>query len=407
MNEASSAPDARPPASAPKPARRKRRWIVLLALCAGPLLGEAALRWLLFSSDPIAQWLGADLRRPEHFAPPGSLPEYWKLHMRLRANAGETVHPHVDARIGWRRPDLDPETLLPDPWPDFGGRRPVLWFGASFVACSGHSGACWDEIFDEHSALADDFALINYGVWGHGIDQTLLLLREVLDAWAPYDPVVALGFVAETDLYRPALSVFGWPKPRFALSDAGELVRVDPPAWTFDEYLAQEPIGIPSYAWRAIDLHLRGHDALELRRRYGLHRYELEGLQLSCLLLQEIHRELERRDLEHFGIFFHTAENSRHPGACQAFYDTARSWLAGAGPPMVSLAPLLAADGPGGAPDLDAWFLESGPDSGHLTETGRRALLPLLDQGLRLRDRARGATCDARSDAGMPGESAR
>ncbi|MHC4375952.1 MAG: hypothetical protein ACYS26_05075 [Planctomycetota bacterium] len=357
--------------------------MLLLALLAGPLLAEATLRWLLFSPDPLGTYLGAGLRRPEYFAPPGALPEYWKLHMRFHADAGVTCHPQADERIGWGRPDLDPVTLLPKRLPSFEGRRPVLWFGASFVACSAQSGACWETLFERHSELARDHVLINYGIWGHGIDQTLLLLREVLDPWAEHDPIVVLGFVAETDLYRPTLSAFGWPKPRFELSDDGQLQRVDPPAWNFDEYLDQDPVGITSYAWRALDINLLGRSDLELRQRYGLHRYELQGLQLSCLLLREIHRELRDRDLDHFGMFFHTEGSARSPEACQGFFDTAQEWLAGAGPPMVNLTPALAGAEPHAPADLETWFLRGGVDNGHLTETARRSLLPLLEQGIR------------------------
>lgn len=391
--EESRASDALPASPSLKRVRLRRRWVVLLALLAGPLLGEATLRWLLFSTDPVATRLGAGLRRPEYFAPPGMLPEYWKLHMRFHAAEGSTHHPQLDERIGWGSPALDPETLLPIELPDLSERRPILWFGASYVACSAASGACWEELFEEHSPLAEDHVLINYGVWGHGVDQTLLLMREVLDDWVAHDPIVVLGFVAETDLYRPALSAFGWPKPRFELNDAGELERVDPASWHFEEYLDLDPVGIPSYAWRALDINALGHSEMELRQRYGQHRVEIEGLQLSCRLLWEIHRELRDRDLDHFGFFFHTPGNTRQPEACQAFYDEACSWLAGAGPPMINLAPLLSGElprggapstaAPGVPPDFDAWFLNEGPDRGHLTEAARRAILPLLEQGIR------------------------
>lgn len=366
-----------------KRVRPRRRLVLALSLLAGPLLGEGCLRWLLFSPDPLATCLGAELRKPEYFALPGPLPEYWKLHMRFHAASGATTHPQVDERIGWSRPDLDPQSLLPLDPPSLDGRRPVLCFGASFVACSAASGACWESLFEEHSDLARDHVLVNYGVWGHGVDQTLLLMREVLDAWAPHDPIVAFGFVAETDLYRQVLSAFGWPKPRFEVSDAGHLKRIDPPSWVFDEYLEADPVGITSYAWRAIDINLRGHSNVDLRRRYQQHHFELRSLELSCVLLQEMHRDLEHRGLDHFGIFFHTQEASRNPEACQAFFDTANLWLSGKGPPLINMTPALPPVDSAASSDLSDWYLSGGTDNGHLTELARHQLLPLFEQGIR------------------------
>lgn len=380
--ESAGGPTARSARDRPRASTRKRLLWVLLALASGPFLAEFGLRWLLFSSHPLAVQWGGVLRDPAYFVPPNLLPDYWRIDRRIGLSMGVNEHPRFDERIGWRGPHLDAETLQPTEFLPLEGRRPVLLFGASFVACrEGH--VCWETIFEDQSELAEDYVLINCGVWGHGADQTWILLEEIIERWQPLDPVVVLGFVAESDLFRPALPIYIWPKPRFIEGSSGELVRVDPPGWTAKEFLAKDPVSFRSYGWRAIEVNLAGLSRSELEERYGRDVLAKTGVQLSKRILRRLHLGLEQRGLEHFTVFFHSRLNFHRKAKCTQFFASASGMLGSQHSPLVSLVPELAPAFGQADTYLPQWFIDSGPGQGHPTEAARRAWLPALERGLR------------------------
>ncbi|MHC4376187.1 MAG: hypothetical protein ACYS26_06280 [Planctomycetota bacterium] len=369
---------------APPRTARRRRWITLLAaLVLGPFLAEFGLRWSLFSSSDLAASLGAPLRDPALFVPPNLLPDYWKIERRIGLTTGLDRHPRFDARIGWRSENQHPETLQLVKRAPLDGRRPVLLFGASFVACKRPEDRCWEELFESESELSERFQLFNYGVWGHGADQTWILMQEVLDEWEHLDPIVVLGIVAESDLYRAALPIYIWPKPRFELGSDGSLVRLDPPGWTATKFLRHDPVSFNSYAWRALEMRFGKGSREELEQRFGQNEIENEGARISRVILTELHADLERRGLEHFGLFFHSRLTFFRPGQVRGFFEQARRLLGEDGLPLVSLEPELAHAADQHARLKREWFHPSGLGQGHPTDAARLAWLPALERGLR------------------------
>jgi hypothetical protein len=356
---------------------------VLAALVVGPLLAELGLRWLLFSPSDLAAKLGRSVRDPALFVPPNLLPDYWKIDRAIGLAAGLDRHPRFDVRIGWRSENMHPDTLQLVERPTLDGRRPVLLFGASFVACKRPGDRCWEQVFEEESALAERYQLFNYGVWGHGADQTWLLLQEVLDEWQALDPVVVLGFVADSDLYRAALPIYIWPKPRFEVDEQSELQRIDPPAWTASNFLEKDPVSFDSYAWRALEMRFWGGSRAELEQRYGQRELEAEGAKISRVILRELHADLERRGLDHFGLFFHSRLTFHRPGVARQFVQQARKLLGPEGLPLVSLEPELLPGARDPTLHYGEWFHSTGQGQGHPTDAARSAWLPALERGLR------------------------
>ena len=318
------------------------------------LLGlELGLRFLLFSDSALARRLGAPWRKAERYADPHGEDAYWKLqHLFLDPTARSGV-PGPDPVCGWigwanlrEQADPDPAKLR--------GRRPILLYGDSYARCTTSAVQCFPALL-EQSDLRDRFVMINLGVGGYGVDQELLLLRTTIDRWKEFDPIVVVSFLVDDDFHRTTLTFRSWPKPRFSIV-GGELVPSGPPMLPPDEFLAENPVGIRSYlarfvvqrqgllphAWRA-----------RFRERLG---YRQEQIALGQKLLEELHRELTSRGLEHFFLSFHGWDSLQaHPvtrWADELVVETA----ARIGVPLIGTRPyLLAAAGddlPGAGPRL-------------------------------------------------------
>src|SRR5688572_29432308 len=178
---------------APRARSRPRRALVALALglVAALVSSELALRFLLFHDSELALRLGKDLRRIEHFGNIQSDEEMWKLQWAFSDRGGAEPNPSADPTVGWRG------TLLPGflhPQGDdldrtLAGRRLVLLFGDSFALCNTPANQCFQRLLAD-SDLGSRFLLLNCGVGGYGLDQTHLLIRQVVPNYARYDPLI-------------------------------------------------------------------------------------------------------------------------------------------------------------------------------------------------------------------------
>jgi len=213
------------------------------------ILGELALRWLLFGEGQAARELGKPLRVPSYWARSPDEDDYWKM-LRL-FSPGDEAGPHgPDPTMGWIR-EFVPGTFE---HPDEGAalrRRPVLLFGDSFSQCTTSADDCWQGLL-ERSDLATDVALLNYGVGGYGLDQMTLLCERVIPRFASRDPIVVLAVLVDDDLERCSLSFRGHPKPRFRL-EAGALALQTPGDGGTTAWLERNPPSIPSYVIRLLE----------------------------------------------------------------------------------------------------------------------------------------------------------
>jgi len=356
------------------------RWIVLVAsLVAGPVLVEVTMRFLLFHPSELAREWGAGLRDASLFADPQLEDEYWRLRWVLMEKKPTDADPH-DALVGWTGPRVTPATYehqsaLP------AGKRPILWYGASYASCVQET---WDDCFEDlvaESDLGDEYALINYGVGGYGVGQAYLLMRESIDLHAHANPLVVFVLVVDTDFHRASLGFRTWPKPR--LSSEGQLDLRAPVEASAAAYLEQNGIGISSYAWRFF---LHGTEALPETwsaslRGSGESRREQSAL--ISRILAGMQQEVAERDLEALFLLCVSPRGLRETGTeptpMESFLTDELEKL---GVPYVACrAPFIEAL-EGRVESEEQLFLTEGRGVNHPTREGNLVLLECLRNGI-------------------------
>jgi hypothetical protein len=366
------------PQDARKTPRKRGRLLGLLAaLLLGPFLAEGILRWLLFAQGGLAQTLGAPFRRAELYVAAPQSDDFAKLSVLLgAASLRERPLGQGHAEIGWLRAVIDGTSYRHADEPKLAGRRPVLLYGSSFASCKWPNEPCFEELLDG-SPLGREFGLLNYAVQGHGLDQTLLLLRRSLDLYASQSPVVALAFVVEADLDRVTLSFFSRPKPRFRREGEG-FVLEPPDELDVGAFLARHPPSVRSYFWRYLAGRLPWWP-VETRQGWEdepARREEREAL--VEYLLGAIGAECRTRALEHFVLLFHAKRAYPAPPGPEEL--GLRSTLDRLGLPWVDTRVDVAAAQAAGGPTLEQLF---DPWDGHPTARGTEVLAAALERGLR------------------------
>ena len=369
--------------SVPKaPAPRRRRLLRgLLALAAGCLLAlvcvELGVRWLLFSDSALAARWGAQLRQPECVADLGS-DDYWKLQLVL-GNPKLVAAPGIDPEMGWHgfaeagtyaHPD---ESLV-------GERRLVLLFGDSFAQCATRPEACFQSLL-EQSELGREYALLNYGVGGYGLDQICLLVRRVLPRFAARKPFVVVSVMLDDDFTRSLLGLRCWPKSR-AYLEQGTL-RIDPPE-TLDplEYLRAHPVHAPSWAWRLLVYRdgILPHALQEPLRDHGSS--IAERVAVNRALLETIAAELDTAGIEHCFLFFNGEVTLFDAPELRWTVNLARDFQRDTNQPCVFTLPYLRAAACGEPERAHLLFGTSGLGLGHYNAWGNRITFEALRQAL-------------------------
>jgi hypothetical protein len=352
-----------------------------LALCAGTVLAlaaaELAVRWLLFSDSSLAARWGAPLRRPECLSDPNDV-DYWKLQWIL-AQSTLAPTPNPDPEIGWlgaaeagSYAHAD-EALLH-------GRRPVLLFGDSFAQCNTEPGECFQTLL-ERSELARDFALLNYGAGGYGLDQVYLLLRRVLPRFAGRKPFVVVGVLLDDDFNRSLLDVRCWPKPRAHLEQG--VLRIDSPRLTDPgQYLSEHPLHVTSWFWRLF-VYREG----VLPRRWQQSWRDTgapieERVAVNRALLDAIAAELDAAQVEHVFLFFNGEQTLFDEPGLQWTVELARAFERETHEPCVWTTPCLRAGACGDPQRAHLFFGVTGAQIGHYTAWGNRIAFEALRQGI-------------------------
>jgi hypothetical protein len=270
------------------------------ALCAG----EVAIRILIFHPDLCPRALSQKFREAQRYAEGNNDDDYWKLTCLLQGESALTDAPNPDPITGWTGPFITPGTYEHCDEPSIGSRRPVILYGDSFAQCGTGPSECFQSIL-ERSELGTQYALMNYGVGGYGLDQIYLLLHNSIDRFAQRNPIVIVGILVDSDLERSVLEFRCWPKPRLDVVGT-RLVARGPVETSTREFLAQHPVGIASYLWRFL-LYQRGSFLAGARAHWrGEERIKAEKQILNRTLLHEIENELSSRHLEHFYLVFHS-----------------------------------------------------------------------------------------------------
>jgi hypothetical protein len=287
------------PAAASPPRRRRR----LLPWCVGALLlGVLALEGTLrlFVYTDVA-W-GQRWRQPWMYADRWNDPFYFQLNQFLTHDPAPLPPLLADARLGWIHDGMDRQHFSDPHEVQLEGRRPVLLFGASFVRCMTNEENCF-EGWMERSAQGREFAVLNYGVRGYGIDQTAMLVRLAIPHWRDRNALIAVGIFVEDDLDRTILDFRGWPKPRFELDAKGQLIEpgVVP---TPEQYEALHPMWAHSLAWGWL-VHQSHLIPTPIQRWLaGTSSKTTEKRRLADAILDRLERDLQEAGIEHFYVLF-------------------------------------------------------------------------------------------------------
>jgi hypothetical protein len=283
-------------AATPRKRRIERRLLALAAgLVVALLAGEGALRFLLFSDASLARKLGQRWRRMDLYTDSMDA-DYWKLQVLFNRGL-VSAPPSPDPVVGWTGL-VTPRTYGHPDEKTLAGRTPVLFFGDSNAECRTGPEDCFQGLM-ERSEFAGQYALLNYGVGGYGLDQIQRLLAASLDHYAAQDPVVIVSFMVDDDLERSMLPFRCWPKPRYGVKD-GQLV--DPPPVDTDtrHYLEENPPQITSYLYRLARSPFRRFEPERVAPGPELQ----ERRELNRAVLERIRDDLEKRHLRYFFLVF-------------------------------------------------------------------------------------------------------
>ncbi len=289
------------------PAQRKRRRtrLVVLALStlAVLLVGEFALRWILFGSSNSG--LARRLRQAEWYTP-GFDVDYWKLQAVF---AGGDARPprNANARLGWTG-STDPVTFANPDEAQLGVRTPVLLYGDSFAECVVPVEECWGGLL-ERSEFAGERALVNYGVGGYGLDQIALMIEASLPRFEGRDPTVLVGIFVDDDLARCESPIRGWVKPYFAF-EGGEFVLHEPGLVSVADWSERNPPGIVSYLGRLVRRAVLGGDAFD--PTWVDERVIQEQSRVCRAILERILATLDRSGVQRRAFLIFDGEASIH-----------------------------------------------------------------------------------------------
>lgn len=363
-----------------QPNKRLRLAVLVLALFAGPLLAEGLLRLMIFSSSQP----GDTVRDPQLYADPAHDDAFYKLQYLLAPPEKRRPPPGFDPIMGWVGHAIEPRTYAHRDAETLAARRPVLLYGASYAQCASGlvQSACFQHVM-AGSDLADDYALLNYGVGNGGIDQSYLMLKHTLDGYAEQKPVVVIGLVLETDFDRCMLTFRGWAKPHFTVTESGELSLDGPVIEGTEAFLAAHPLNIRSYLWRLL---LNSPDWLPDGLKKMLTGYE-ETLatekELVTSLVVAIQDEVASRGLDAFFVLFCRKEAVRLENPAVSWqHDFVPALLDEYDFPYVLAAPLLTREGQRQGRDPVEFFIPGGPDKNHPTAEGNELLFELIRQGM-------------------------
>lgn len=358
------------PQQPPRRAQRRRLVLRLALVCAAVfVLAEGALRWLLFSSAMDGSAAAARVRRESKYASSQHEDLHWELRDHFLRKRGEMRLARYDPRLGWTSGHFDAATGEHRDDDPTSGKRPILLFGDSYAAGVTPPEDSFQTLL-ALSPLGSEFALLNYGVGGYGIDQVLLLMQSALERYSGRDPLVLVGILVDDDLDRCVLNVREQPKPRLELRD-GELKLVGEIP-TYEARFGDGPPFVVSYLWRGLT---RGTQLLpralnDALTGYG--RLDRRKDELGRAIIAQMLRELESRSIEPRFVLFHNLPSIDDP-ARTGWRDAAvrEPLLAGAAKPIDMREWMLAASARTGE-SPESWFDHVPSRGGHYNARGNQ-----------------------------------
>lgn len=339
---------------------------LLLVALAGLLLFEASVRVLLFSDAAAGLPLAHELRNADRLAHANVEDLYWLLQARFLGTS-PSVPGDFDPHLGWVGALVSPGDYRHSEAEGLGGRRPVLLYGDSFARCTTPSGACFEDLL-QAGDLGPTHKLLNYGVSGYGLDQITALVEATAEHHRDRKPVIAVGVFVDDDLDRCALSMRGYPKPRW--TEDGEFAPVE---FELGDLPWFESYGLRLLLHGKWMAHSRAHDLLCPRGRLeALNRTRCERV------IERLARSLEGSGSEAFVLLFNGRESTVRPAVSGWREPFLRERLDELGIPWVAVrGPLLAHARQCGRPISDYFQRD-----GHMNALGNFAAFRALRDGL-------------------------
>lgn len=368
------------------PGRLRKLVVPVLRLLAvfavSALLLEVFFRWALFGEDRLALALGRRLpvlREPQSYAHTRSA-AYWKLAHLTTDEQYRGSEARYDPVLGWHSRLFEPGSYAHADEAAVGARRPVLLFGDSFAKCVTGQELCWEGLL-ERSELAGEFALLNYGVDGFGLDQISLACRLVLPRFLDREPVVVVCVLLDDDIDRSILDFRGRPKPRCGLTEERSVEwSSEPVPPSRADYLRQHGVGIRSYAWGFLT---HATPLLPWARRAALREHDADVRRLGRALLEELVATLEAAEVAYFFVGFHGptfGQESSRVRRREIFFTQTLDRVGA--PYVLSRVPLERHAAQSGV-SWDAYFYTEGGKRNHYTPLGNEVVFQAIRDGLR------------------------
>ena len=145
-----------------------------------------------------------------------------------------------------------------------------------------------DETWPARLEEISDTRVINGGVFGYGVDQSYLRMRELV---AKYRPTIIIFSLIPDDINRCELSErTGVPKPYFELTRSGELVLMNKHLEAF--VLPENSFGIVrkvlGYSFLAHQLMYRTFPEFWLQGSWGSTKAHAKGVEVTCSIFKQL-----------------------------------------------------------------------------------------------------------------------
>lgn len=275
---------------------------LVLGVALGLLAAEGAVRALLFSDIGVISNLGRDMRKAQKIVGLKTESDYFKLRYLWKEEEKAPTAHKLHSDLGWVSAWIDAENLDHGERKNVIGRKPILMYGDSYVACTTPVKDCWQGLM-RRNALRDQMYIVNYGVRGYGLGQTWMLMRESIDLWVEYDPTVVIGIYVDDDLDRVVFHFRSGPKPSF-LAEEGELIIQMPKDVEQGEWMDAYPLDSRSYLYSYLS---QGTELLPEDWRIETKDSEERIAQkrdASHLILMRLKEDLEASGLDYFFFIF-------------------------------------------------------------------------------------------------------
>lgn len=206
-------------------------------------LAEIFFRLLLFSKLSFM----SPLQSAKLYADDPTYELFW-----LEDSFNPTHNKPTDPLLGWvNRKLITPISYRHADDTSIASRRPVLFYGDSFVQCHTPSQDCYQGILNTDRSFSSNYYCLNYGVSGYGLDQTYILYSKTVSRYD--NPIVIVG-ILDSDIERSILPYTFGVKPYFVLENGNLQCHTDHIDIELlnTEFLERHPVNVWSYLGRLL-----------------------------------------------------------------------------------------------------------------------------------------------------------